>query len=82
MGDLVSGWVRSTIGTANASVLPEPVRDLASTSRPAIASAITRDWIAKGASMPRIFSASTTGRETPSASKVVVPAPRSVRGSR
>ena len=35
------GVSRSTIGTANASVLPEPVRERASTSRPAIASRST-----------------------------------------
>src|SRR5689334_5818130 len=61
--------VRSTIGTANASVLPEPVGDLASTSRPARASGRTSSWIRKGLWIERAASASTTGRDTPSSRK-------------
>ena len=49
--------------------LPEPVRERASTSRPASASRRTRDWIGNGSRIPRIRSASTTGRETPSVPK-------------
>ena len=44
--------MRSASGTANASVLPDPVGDLASTSRPASTSPITSRWIANGRSMP------------------------------
>ena len=40
--------VRSTIGSANASVLPEPVGDFASTSSPASASGRTSAWIGNG----------------------------------
>ena len=40
--------MRSMIGTPKASVLPEPVGDLASTSRPASTSAMTSAWMAKG----------------------------------
>ena len=46
------GSSRSTIGIAKASVLPEPVGLLASTSPPRIASGITTVWIGNGASMP------------------------------
>src|SRR5881275_2724312 len=61
--------VRSTIGTANASVLPDPVGDLASTSSPASASGRTSSWIRKGLWIERAASASTTGRDTPSSRK-------------
>ena len=44
-GRRVVGSHRSTIGRANARVLPEPVGDRASMSRPAIASRMTRVWI-------------------------------------
>ena len=47
------GSRRSTIGIAKASVLPEPVGDFASTSRPASASGRTSAWIRKGAWMSR-----------------------------
>ena len=40
--------MRSTIGIANARVLPDPVGDFASTSRPASASGRTKDWIVNG----------------------------------
>ena len=63
------GCSRSTSGTANASVLPEPVRERASTSRPASASGSTSDWIANGRSKPRMRRASATGSETPSVSE-------------
>src|SRR3989442_5443496 len=58
--------VGSTIGTANASVLPDPVGDLASTSRPARASGRTSAWIRNGSWMERAASASTIGGGTPS----------------
>src|SRR5438034_464873 len=61
--------VRSTIGTANASVLPEPVGDLARTSRPASASGRTSAWIRNGWWIERAASASTTGRDAPSSRK-------------
>src|SRR6266704_2821266 len=61
--------VRSTIGTANASVLPEPVGDLARTSRPASASGRTSSWIRNGWWIERAASASTTGRDAPSSRK-------------
>ena len=40
-------------GTPKASVLPEPVGDLASTSRPASTSAMTSSWMGKGVWTPR-----------------------------
>ena len=40
--------MRSISGTPKASVLPEPVGDLASTSRPASTSAMTSSWMGKG----------------------------------
>src|SRR6266571_5333772 len=58
--------VRSTIGTANASVLPDPVGDLASTSSPARASGRTSAWIRNGSWMERAASASTIGGDTQS----------------
>src|SRR5256885_4491715 len=61
--------VRSTIGTANASVLPEPVGDLARTARPASASGRTSSWIRNGWWIERAASASTTGRDAPSSRK-------------
>src|SRR4051794_40677410 len=63
------GIARSTIGTAKASVLPEPVGDLASTSSPASASGRTNSWIRKGYVIDRAASASTTGVDTPSSRK-------------
>ena len=42
--------IRSSSGAPKAIVLPEPVGDLARTSRPSSTSAMTRDWMAKGAS--------------------------------
>src|SRR5256885_10573142 len=61
--------VRSTIGTANASVLPEPVGDLARTSRPASASGRTSSWIRNGWWIERAASATTTSRDAPSLRK-------------
>src|SRR5207237_2693665 len=61
--------VRSTTGTPKASVLPEPVGDLASTSVPASASGKTRVWILKGARKPAASRASATSTLTPSARK-------------
>src|SRR5580765_830574 len=63
---------RSTIGMANASVLPEPVGLLASTSPPRSASGIAIAWISNGVSMPRAISTLHTASETPSARKVWV----------
>jgi hypothetical protein len=60
------GETRSTIGIENASVLPEPVRDLARTSRPSSASRITSAWIGKGASIPRLARIEATASDTPS----------------
>src|SRR5919198_1478187 len=61
--------IRSTSGTANAIVLPDPVGDLTSTSRPARASGKTRLWTGKASVIPPLSSASTTGRDAPRASK-------------
>src|SRR5438046_5786806 len=61
--------MRSMIGTMNASVLPDPVGDLASTSRPARTSATTRLWIANGSVMPSASSAPQTARDTPRSAK-------------
>src|SRR6059058_5172403 len=57
--------MRSVSGTAKASVLPEPVGDLASTSRPASTSPITSFWIANGSVKPRSDSARVTALDTP-----------------
>src|SRR5215212_11196431 len=59
----------STIGTPKASVLPEPVGDFASTSRPASTSGTTALWIGKGLSKPRASSAPATAEETPRSAK-------------
>ena len=48
------GLIISTSGTAKASVLPDPVGDLTSTSRPARTSGTTRRWTGNGAVMPRL----------------------------
>src|ERR671919_1935058 len=69
LGRLSAVVVRSTIGIAKASVLPEPVGDFASTSRPASASGRTRDWMVNGSRMERAASASATGADTPSSRK-------------
>ena len=65
-GRASAAFRRSTIGIAKASVLPEPVGDLTSTSRPSSASGMTSVWMAKGDSTPRRESASTTASATPS----------------
>src|SRR5581483_2136363 len=62
---------RSTIGIANASVLPEPVGLFASTSPPWSASGITSDWIWNGVSMPRRASTSAMASDTPRERKSV-----------
>ena len=64
-----AGATRSIRGTPKASVLPDPVGDLASTSRPASTSATTSSWIGNGLWMPRSASARTTGRDTPRSAK-------------
>src|SRR5690348_14703574 len=48
-----------------ARVLPDPVGDLARTSRPASASGTTMVWMGKGDSMPRAASAAVTGADAP-----------------
>ena len=58
LGRLSRLVVRSTIGIANARVLPDPVGDFASTSRPASASGRTKDWIVNGSRIERTASAS------------------------
>src|SRR4051812_12128412 len=63
---------RSTIGSANASVLPEPVCERARTSLPAVASSMTRAWIGKGAAIPRAARALMAASDTPRSAKVVV----------
>src|SRR6266545_2684212 len=65
-----AGSSRSTRGMANARVLPEPVCDFARTSRPAMASGTTSDWMGKGAVMPRWLSARTTAGDAPRSMKV------------
>src|SRR5829696_1098197 len=61
--------MRSASGTPKASVLPEPVGDWASTSRPARTSAMTSFWIAKGSRSPRRARAVHTAPETPRSAK-------------
>ena len=68
-GTLASREMRSTMGIANAIVLPLPVGDLARTSRPARASGRTSSWIGKGAEMPRCASAAQTCSDAPRARK-------------
>ena len=63
------GWIRSISGNPNASVLPDPVGDLASTSPPRSASGMTADWMLKGAMMSRAESSCATSALTPSAAK-------------
>src|SRR3954447_12610185 len=57
----------STIGSAKASVFPEPVGALPRTSRPSSATGTTRDWIRNGSAMPREASDCSTSALTPSA---------------
>src|SRR3954453_11190058 len=59
----------STIGSAKASVFPEPVGALPRMSRPWSASGTTRDWIRNGPTMPRAASDCSTSALTPSAPK-------------
>ena len=61
--------MRSTIGIANASVLPEPVGALARTSWPASAAGIARVWIWKGDSMPCAVSTPDDVRAQPDRGK-------------
>src|SRR4051812_2751057 len=68
---VVEACRRLTIGSANASVLPDPVRARPRTSRPARASGSTRVWMAKGASTPVRARAVTSGAGRPSSAKVV-----------
>src|SRR4029079_902215 len=57
------------MGSAKASVLPEPVGDFASTSTPASASGRTSAWMRKGWVKPRVSSAEATASDTPSSRK-------------
>src|SRR3954449_12491191 len=57
----------STIGSAKASVFPEPVGALPRTSRPSSATGTTRDWIRNGSAMRREASDCSTSALTPSA---------------
>src|SRR3954469_22729622 len=57
----------STIGSAKASVFPEPVGALPSTSRPSSATGTTRDWIRNGSAISRAASDCSTSALTPSA---------------
>ena len=61
--------IRSAIGTPKARVLPDPVGDLASTSRPASTSPMTERWIANGSVIPSLESAFTTALDTPRSAK-------------
>ena len=60
-----------SIGRPNASVLPEPVRALPHTSRPARESTIVASWMAKGSSMPWAARASTNSARRPRSRKEV-----------
>ena len=64
-----SAAIRSTSGIPKASVLPEPVGDFASTSRPARTSPMTSRWIANGCVIPCAESEPRTARETPRSAK-------------
>ena len=64
------GCIFSTIGIAKASVLPEPVGALASTSWPASAAGIVRVWIWKGDSIPWAVSTRTMSALSPIEAKV------------
>src|SRR5947209_713147 len=55
----------STMGIAKPRVLPDPVFDFASVSRPAVASWITITWIGNGTTIPRATRTWTTGSDTP-----------------
>src|SRR3954447_19233973 len=59
----------STIGTANASVLPDPVGDLTSTSRPWRTSGMTISCTGKGSWIPPSARASTTALDAPRPAK-------------
>src|SRR3954462_15873180 len=69
-GRASDGSVRSTIGTANASVFPEAVGDRAIKSSPASASGSASVWMRNGEWMLRAASTSATDAGTPSTRKV------------
>ena len=74
---------RVSIGSPNASVLPEPVWARPSTSRPASASATVRAWIGDGTVMPRVASMVTIDSGSPSSPNVVAStAPSSTTASK
>src|SRR3954470_8830346 len=77
-----SASIRSTMGTAKASVLPDPVGDLTSTSRPASTSGTTRRWTGKGSWMPPSERASTTALDAPRPAKACVDICDSFAGDR
>ena len=72
---------RSTTGMPKASVLPDPVGDLARTSRPASTSAMTSSWIAKGVVKPRSDSAEQTTADAPRSANDLVMRIRFLRPS-
>ena len=59
----------TTVGIANAMVLPLPVWPRPSTSRPARESGNVADWMGNGSVTPRAASAVTMGAGTPNALK-------------
>ena len=84
----VTASMRSTIGIAKAIVLPLPVGDLASTSRPASASGRTSSWMGKGSEMPRCAAQRRRARTRPGRGRTSYsmfnswPSMRPVRGLR
>ena len=64
-----AGVVRSTIGSAKARVLPEPVGERTRTSSPSSASGRTSSWMLKRLMDRAAASAATTGADTPSSRK-------------
>ena len=73
---------RSIAGMQNAAVLPEPVSDCPTTSRPAIISGIAAAWIGAASVNPSRATASSTPGERPSAAKGTGADAAAVRGAR
>src|SRR5918995_6153240 len=69
-GQAPSGSTTSAIGAPKASVLPDPVGDLTSTSWPSRTSGTTIDWTTNGVSKPRLARAPATGADTPRSANV------------
>ena len=63
--------MRDSIGTPNASVLPEPVRARPHTSRPAMATGIAAVWIMNGWANPAAARPTSTRSGTPSSANPV-----------